>query len=215
MRSKRMTLMGLAVLVLLGQRLSAIAEERNEKEEEGAEQAKNLPYPDSIAGFSGLVRGVVVEKKPQDIITFKVAKIGKLGEGNKAQDANALVGKTVQVAWGTKEDKLGKLCKAFIQKLKEGDRIGLELKHFDKDTFTILELSEDQRTVALGGEPRWRREEGHRGRRGKHGNREKEERAEAQREGKDRAEGEGKRKDGDGEKEGQVDMSDVDNDYDD
>ena len=112
--------------------------------------------PEGLRGFSGQVRGVVVEKGEKNTFTFKVGRVLRVWENNKAEEPESLVGRTVPVGprWVKGDD--GKwhpveLHVAFIRRLEAGQEITLEIRHAERDHFAILELSNEQRTWARGG----------------------------------------------------------------
>jgi hypothetical protein len=112
-------------------------------------EEKKVSLPESLYGFSGMVRGVVVEKGNNNF-TFKVGKLLKVWKENKAGDPKAIVGRTVRVGPRWVKDERGKWRKvgthvAFIRSLEAGQEMTLEIKHAERDMFAILELSEEQR----------------------------------------------------------------------
>ncbi|MHC4914356.1 MAG: FecR domain-containing protein [Planctomycetota bacterium] len=118
--------------------------ERKEGEREGA-------LPAGVIGFSGSVRGVVVAKNEKGF-TFKVGRVLRTWEGNKAPRPNDLVGMTLKVGprW---EKKHGKRRPVFAHVVfihhvvKPGAEMNLDIKHAERDVFMILELSGDQREL--------------------------------------------------------------------
>jgi len=113
--------------------------------------------PESLQGFSGQVRGVVVSKGEKDSLRSKVARLLRTWEGNKASDAKAIVGRTVRVvpSWHKGDDgkwRPYELHVSFIRKLKVGQEMTLEIRNVEGPrNFQILELSEEQRAFARGG----------------------------------------------------------------
>ncbi|MHC4605359.1 MAG: hypothetical protein ACYTAF_00295, partial [Planctomycetota bacterium] len=124
--------------------------------------------PKSLFGFSGMVGGIVKGKTDNDGMLFKVVRIDKIWEGNKAKDPEAIIGRTVKVEprWQKGDD--GKWHKveihvAFIRNAKIGDDFHLEIQHAERDVFQILELNEEQRGIARkggGGDRKRDRDEG-------------------------------------------------------
>ncbi len=122
--------------------------EGHKKEESG--------LPESVRGFSGMVRGVVVAKGEKDTFTFKVGRVLKVWKGNKAKKPAALVGRTIKVGPGWRKSKRGKWHRVeihvlFIRKLKAGQELSLEVRNVERDYFAILELGAEQRAWALKG----------------------------------------------------------------
>jgi hypothetical protein len=184
--------LGLAVVVVLGictQNWQAFAE--GERHGDGDRPRGNLPYPKNVEGFSGQVWGQVVAKKPNGIFTFKVERVKRLWEDNKAADGKALEGKTINVARGqNKHGRPEKLHVKYIKRLEAGEEVRLEIKHFAENNFLILELDGHQRRIALGAEKE-HDERDHWGKRRnwRHGREGDEVRREGQREGEGRHRG--------------------------
>ncbi len=63
--------------------------------------ADQPPGPPGLVGFSGQVRGVVVDKRDRGVVGFKVGRIIQTWKNNKAEKPEALKGRTVPVgpAW--------------------------------------------------------------------------------------------------------------------
>jgi len=114
--------------------------------------------PESLQGFSGQVRGVVVSKGEKDVLRFKVGRLLRTWKDSKAKDAEAIVGRTVRVipSWHKGDD--GKwhpyeLHVSFIRKVKVGQEMTIEIRNVEGPrNFQILELSKEQRALARGGE---------------------------------------------------------------
>jgi hypothetical protein len=116
--------------------------------------ADQPPGPEGLAGFSGQVRGVVVEKGEKGVITFKVGRVLKTWKNNKAERPEALKGRTVPVGprW-VQEGEGGKWQPVerhvrFLRTLEPGAELTLEICHAEREHFAILELSEEQRQRA-------------------------------------------------------------------
>ena len=79
-------------------------------------------------------------------IVVAVEKVTRVWRANKAENPKALEGKTVLVT-GSKEDgHYAKLVARFIDKLKTGEAVTLDVAHKGKgEALTILELTEEQR----------------------------------------------------------------------
>lgn len=129
-------------------------EREKEREKEGDGEPGKLP--EGARGFSGMVRGIVVGKK-EGVFIFKVARIMKVWEGNKAKNPESLIGKTITIGPGWVKGGDGKWHPVerhvrFIRLLKVGDEINIEIANREGDRFNILELNEEQRRAADGGE---------------------------------------------------------------
>jgi hypothetical protein len=111
---------------------------------EGGEQAKKVYLPDPAAAFAGMIQGEVV-KKGQGELLLKVEKVAQVWQHSKAKDPTALVGKLIAVEARAEEGKLAPLQVRFIQSLKVGEKISLDVAHQKGESLTILELTADQR----------------------------------------------------------------------
>lgn len=125
------------------------------------------PGPEGLLGFSGQVRGVVVKKREKNVIEFKVGRLIRTWESNKASQPELLVGRTVPVSPRWVQDDDGKWTPSevhvkFLRTLKPGEELTLELKHAEREHFAILELSGEQRERAAQANRGERKEkEGH------------------------------------------------------
>lgn len=124
------------------------------------------PGPAGLTGFSGQVRGVVVDQRDNGVIGFKIARVIQTWENNKAEHPEALVGHTVPVgpAW-VREGEGGEWHRVerhvrFLRTLKPGEELTLEIRHAGREHFAILELSEEQRQRADRGGEEHREEAG-------------------------------------------------------
>ncbi|MBN1672559.1 MAG: FecR domain-containing protein [Kiritimatiellae bacterium] len=105
--------------------------------------------PAGIRGFSGRVRGVVSEKLSDDSCRFSVFRLLRTWEDNRAESPQRLVGQTVRVAPGGASDSSGEWRRderhaAFIEKLQVRQELDLDIRHAERDTFVIRELSDEQ-----------------------------------------------------------------------
>ena len=128
-------------------------------EEATLPEKKVSALPEGVRGFSGMVRGLVKEKGENNTFTFSVGRLLKVWKNSKAEHPEAIVGLTVRVGPRRVEGEGGwhpvERHVAFIQRLRPGDEISLEIFHHEGDGFCILELSAEQRKPAKGalGEP--------------------------------------------------------------
>jgi hypothetical protein len=111
---------------------------------EGGEQAKKVTLPDPAAAFAGMIQGEVVKKGHGEML-LKVEKIAQVWQHSKAKDPNALVGKRIAVGARVEEGKVAPLQIRFIESLKVGEKITVDVAHQKGETLTILELTDDQR----------------------------------------------------------------------
>ena len=105
--------------------------------------AKDLRLPDAAAGFAGMIEGTVAKRTDRGVV-LAVEKVLKTWRGNKAKDSQALVGEKVHVIVKG-EERYGKLVRKFVQGLKEGDRVELDVTHREGEVLVILELTDEQR----------------------------------------------------------------------
>lgn len=108
-----------------------------------AHSARTPELPDPAAHFAGMIEGKVVAKTDRGLLV-DVQKVLKTWRGSKAKDPKSLVGKKVHVIVHA-EGRYGKLVRKFIQSVKEGERVELDVAHRDGEVLVILELTEEQR----------------------------------------------------------------------
>jgi len=111
--------------------------------------------PEGLRGFSGQVRGVVTAKGDANVIGFKVGRILRIWKGNKAEEPELILGRTVTVGprWVKKEGantewRPLELHVVFLRKLEVGQELTLEIRTGDGGGFVILELNKEQREMA-------------------------------------------------------------------
>ena len=106
-------------------------------------------FPLVVRGFSGMVEGEVVSKGDNDSFMFKILRMLKIWKDNTSEEPWKLVGKTVHVGpnWKKIHGKWKKVENhiRFIKRLKEKEKIKLEIYNPEGDAMSILELSEEQR----------------------------------------------------------------------
>ena len=104
--------------------------------------------PAGAKGFAGMVTGKVVSKG-EDKVTVEVTAIAKTWKHSTAENAQALVGKTVEIriipgAYERKKgDYLAKVRK-FFSLLGVGDSESFDVRHVEGDWLKFLELTKDQ-----------------------------------------------------------------------
>lgn len=122
--------------------------ESGKRKTEGDKPKTDKPQiPEGLIGFSGRVRGVIVEKGDKAFY-LKVAKILNVWEGNKAKDVELLIGRVVRVEAAWEEGDDGKWHQVephlkFIRGLKEKQELTVEIQHAEREVFQILELGEE------------------------------------------------------------------------
>lgn len=105
--------------------------------------AKDLKLPDPASQFAGMIEGKVAAKTDRGLL-LDVDKVLKTWRGSKAKDPKSLVGKKVHVVVHA-DGRYGKLVRKFVQSLKEGERVELDVAHREGEVLVILELTEQQR----------------------------------------------------------------------
>ena len=113
------------------------------KHADHGKSAKDLKLPGPASHFAGMIEGKVVAKTDRGLV-LQVEKVLKTWRGSKAKDPKSLVGKKVHVIVHA-EGRYGKLVRKFVQTVKEGERIELDVAHRDGEVLVILELTEEQR----------------------------------------------------------------------
>ena len=124
---------------------------KEEKTDKKPEEIKPV-LPDGMLGFSGMLKGKVVSKQKNGFV-LKVEKIEKLWKGNKAKNAESVIGKKVLINVQWEQHKKGKwrpvpLQAKYVEKLKVGAVISIEVKNDEGERLHILELSKEQREWA-------------------------------------------------------------------
>jgi hypothetical protein len=104
------------------------------------------PYPEAATEFAGMIGGTA---KGTDDITVQVAKINTTWQHSKAQNAEALVGKqlTIKINPDLYAKKPGyvDLVRKFFGLLEVGTSHTFDVRHFDGDSLTFLELTQRQK----------------------------------------------------------------------
>jgi len=96
--------------------------------------------PAAAKGFSGMLRGKVVGKHDGGFIV-SVQEITNVWRQSKAEQPKSLVGKRVLV----KARDAAERAARFVQVVKVGEPIKLDVGNREGDTLVILELTQDQR----------------------------------------------------------------------
>jgi hypothetical protein len=111
--------------------------------------------PEGTQGFSGEVHGSVVGKTEAGGFAFKVGKVLRLWDDNKAEKAALLEGQTISVRPGRAKAEDGtmrpaELQAAFIRRAQPGQEFRLQVRNVERDAFVVTELSADQGAWARG-----------------------------------------------------------------
>lgn len=110
--------------------------------------------PADARGFSGQVRGVVAGSGEEGAVHFRVGRVLRVWTGNKADNPESLIGKTVRVTprWVQSDGgqwRPNELHQAFLRKLREGQELTLEIANVEGPTnCQIMELTGEQREWA-------------------------------------------------------------------
>ncbi len=106
-------------------------------------------FPLILRGFSGMVKAKVVSKEKKNLIKLKISKVLKIWKDNASEEPWKLEGMTVKVGpnWHKVKGKWRPYERhtTFINKLKKGEELDIELKYGERDVMSILELSQEQR----------------------------------------------------------------------
>jgi hypothetical protein len=97
--------------------------------------------PAAARGFSGMLQGKVVGKHDGGAIILSVAEITNVWRQSKAEEPKSLVGKRVLVKARDGSEQASR----FVQAVKVGESIKLDVGNKEGDTLVILELTQDQR----------------------------------------------------------------------
>jgi len=103
-----------------------------------------IPLPDPAGSFAGMIQGKVVSKRHGQIVLL-VDKVLDEWKHSKAQDAKSLIGKQVLVEAFKGEGDGPSAVARFVEKVKEGEVIAVDVANKEGDVLSILELTEDQR----------------------------------------------------------------------
>jgi len=119
-----------------------------------AAAAEKPKLPEGVQGFSGMLRGTVVAVAEDGRgFQLKVEKIVKLWKGNKAEDPEAAVGKTLEINPRWTKGEQGRWHPVerhvkFIRSLKVDENIDIEAVNDERQRLHVLELSAEQRERA-------------------------------------------------------------------
>jgi flagellar hook assembly protein FlgD len=109
-----------------------------------SDEARLPKLPDPAAQFAGMIQGEVASKH-NGAIVFAVKKVSKVWRTNRAENAEALVGKKVLVTGRSVDGHPVETVARFIAGLQVGETVEIDVAHRDGEALTILELTEDQR----------------------------------------------------------------------
>lgn len=104
--------------------------------------ARGTDLPEPARGFAGMLSGTVVSKEGNRII-LAVDEVNKVWRTNRAENPKALVGHNVTID-GSRGDQITR----FVETLKAGEAVSLDVANKEGILLTILELTEDQRERA-------------------------------------------------------------------
>lgn len=104
-----------------------------------AEKAKpQQTIPAELKGFKGMMSGKLV-KKGKTTLQFKVDKIMKVWEGNKAENPKDAIGKTITLNLDKVSDHHRKTIMKNYRELRNGDPIELEAFDLGGKTLSVKE----------------------------------------------------------------------------
>ncbi len=112
---------------------------------EQSDEAKTPRLPDPACCFAGMIRAKVVAQHDEGLIVA-VEKVERTWKANKAENPEALVGKTVLINGPKTDNRYAEKIDEFIKSLRAGETVTLDVAHKGEgEALTILELTEDQR----------------------------------------------------------------------
>jgi len=117
-----------------------------------AKKQEKPSLPDGLKGFSGMLEGTVISKEEKGFI-LEVQKILNLWKNNKANNPESAIdeGLLINVQWEKGKDGTWHPVEAhlkFINSLKVGEEIKIEVINDEGERLHILELSKEQRERA-------------------------------------------------------------------
>ncbi|MHB8903057.1 MAG: Dabb family protein [Thermoguttaceae bacterium] len=123
--------------------LAATAHAEAATPEAPQKSAQGLRLPGPAAGFAGMIEAKVLARSDRGIVVAVLA-VPRSWETSKAKDSRALVGKRLLVT-ARSDGRSSELVRQFLQGLKEGEDVALDVAHRQGDELVILELTEAQR----------------------------------------------------------------------
>lgn len=105
--------------------------------------------PAAAKGFAGMVQGKVFAAKNNELV-LTVEKVTQSWKHSKAKDAESLVGQTVLVVPNAKEGKPVENVVRFINGLKVGESVTIDVNNLQPKSLTLMELTEQQRAKVKG-----------------------------------------------------------------
>ncbi|MHC4406902.1 MAG: Dabb family protein [Planctomycetota bacterium] len=107
-------------------------------------EAKTPRIPHPASRFAGMIRGKVVAKIDGKVVVA-VEEVTRVWKTSKAKSPQTLVGSKVLVEGPTVEGRPEETAARFLQSLKPGETVTVDVAHRSGQALTILELTEDQR----------------------------------------------------------------------
>ena len=98
-----------------------------------------MSFVAAVRGFAGEITGSVVSKREERIVV-EVKDVSNLWRGNRAENAETLVGTRIVVVAGDNAN-----VKRFLELVETGEEIRLDLAHREGERFQLVELNADQR----------------------------------------------------------------------
>jgi hypothetical protein len=110
-------------------------------------RAKRIPLPDPASRFAGMIRARVISRMKGNLVVH-VEGIAREWRHSKAESSKALVGKKVLVDARKVEGEPVKSIARYMERLKVGEVVVLDVAHQRGEALTLLELSAEQRERA-------------------------------------------------------------------
>lgn len=104
--------------------------------------ARGTDLPELARGFVGMLSGKVVSKQGKQLV-LAVDEVNKVWKTNRAENPKALIGHNIAID-GSRADQIVR----FVETLKSGEAVSLDVANKEGSVFTILELTADQRERA-------------------------------------------------------------------
>ena len=112
-------------------------ERRVVRERATRERATRPALPDSLAGFQGVLTGIVVRKADRGFV-LKLKTVKQVWEQNKADNPEAALGKTLVVLIGPDQEQGSQFIRT-LRTLKIGQAVLVEAFHLGGEHLTVVE----------------------------------------------------------------------------
>jgi ferric-dicitrate binding protein FerR (iron transport regulator) len=116
---------------------------REESESDAEKSQSDLPQgaiPAGLRGFKGILFGKIAEKNDdKGTFVLEVRKVGRVWKQNRAENAEAAVGKALPIELH-RESRLRGQHQETLQKLSNGDMVEVEVFHVRDGVLSVIEL---------------------------------------------------------------------------